>query len=71
MPLTHVWSSACIRACLMDPANAKADEVSRGLPGPKDEHDAARMERKARDAERRIDDLHRESDPEDAPIYEE
>lgn len=41
------------------------------LPGPDDEEDAERMDRQARDAERRIDELHREADPEDAPIHEE
>ena len=41
------------------------------LPGPEDEADAGRMERQARDAERRIDEIHRDADPDDAPIYEE
>jgi hypothetical protein len=41
------------------------------LPGPRDEADAERMERQARDAERRIDQAHRDADPEDRPIHEE
>ena len=41
------------------------------LPEPRDDDDAKRMERTAREAERRIDELHRDADPEDAPIHEE
>ena len=41
------------------------------LPGPDTEADAARLERQAREAERRIDELHRDADPDDAPIHEE
>jgi hypothetical protein len=48
-----------------------ADERLEPLPGPVDEADAERMERKARDAERRIDENHRREDPDEAPIYEE
>ena len=47
------------------------DDDLEPLPQPDDDADAARMERQARDAERRIDELHREADPEDAPIHEE
>jgi hypothetical protein len=43
----------------------------REIPQPADPEEAERMERHARDAERRISDLHRSADPTDAPIYEE
>jgi len=41
------------------------------LPGPRDEEDAARMERQAREAEQHITELHEASDPDENPIYEE
>jgi putative phosphoesterase len=41
------------------------------LPGPRDDDDAERMARNAREAERHITELHEESDPDDNPIHEE
>ena len=43
----------------------------REIRQPADPEEAERMERHARDAERRISELHRSADPADAPIYEE
>ena len=53
------------------PEERDAGEPLRPLPGPRDEADADRMSRQAREAERRIDDMHRDADPDDRPIYEE
>ena len=50
---------------------APGDNAGGELPGPVDDEDAARMERQARDAERRIDEQHEAADPDDRPIYEE
>ncbi len=43
----------------------------REIREPADAEEAERMERHARDAERRISELHRNADPEESPIYEE
>jgi hypothetical protein len=56
------------------PPMSEPDQDADGLhdiPGPADPEDAARMERQARDAERRIADLHRDADSSGSPIYEE
>ena len=42
-----------------------------GLPFPRTAEEAARMERKARDAERHIRELHEDADPDADPIHEE